>query len=61
MKSLKLTFILSFFIVFYGVSQQKTIISNLQDLKMKLGESFTPTSFVLDSDEKRSKDQKSVV
>ena len=55
MKSLKLTFILSFFIVFYGVSQQKTIISNLQDLKMKLGESFTPTSFVLDSDEKRSK------
>ena len=55
MKSLKLTFIFSFFIVFYGVSQQKTIVSNLQNLKMKLGESFTPTSFVLDSDEKRSK------
>ena len=55
MKSLKLTFIFSFFIVFYGVSQQKTIVSNLQNLKMKLGESFTPTSFVLDSDEKKSK------
>ena len=55
MKSLKLTFIFSFFIVFYGVSQQKTIVSNLQNLKMKLGESFTPTSFVLDSEEKKSK------
>ena len=54
MKSFKLTFLLSFFIVFNGISQQKTIVSNLQNLKMKLGESFTPTSFVLDSEEKKS-------
>ena len=54
MKSFKLTFLLSFFLVFNGISQQKTIVSNLQNLKMKLGESFTPTSFVLDSEEKKS-------
>ena len=54
MKSFKLIFLLSFFVVFSGISQQKTIVSNLQNLKMKLGESFTPTSFVLDSEEKRS-------
>ncbi len=54
MKLFKLTFLLSFFLVFNGISQQKTIVSNLQNLKMKLGESFTPTSFVLDSEEKKS-------
>ena len=54
MKSFKLIFLLSFFLVFNGISQQKTIVSNLQNLKMKLGESFTPTSFVLDSEEKKS-------
>ena len=54
MKSFKLTFLLSFFVVFHGISQQKTIVSNLQNLKMKLGDSFTPTSFVLDSEENKS-------
>lgn len=54
MKLFKLTFLLSFFVVFHGISQQKTIVSNLQNLKMKLGDSFTPTSFVLDSEENKS-------
>ena len=53
MKTLKLILLL-FFIIFNTFSQQKTIESNLKNHKMNLGDSFTPISFVIDSDGKKS-------
>ena len=53
MRTFTLTFLITL-LSFFSYSQQKTIVSNLDNLSLSIGDSYTPITFVLDSDGKKA-------